>query len=85
MNRMKVTAIPASAVPPRKKRVAAYARVSNGKEAMLHSLSAQVSYYSSYIGQNPEWEFAGVFADEAITGTKDDRPQFQEMLRECRA
>jgi predicted site-specific integrase-resolvase len=32
-----------------KKRVAAYARVSDGKEAMLHSLSAQVSYYSNYI------------------------------------
>ena len=34
---------------PKKKRVAAYARVSSGKDAMLHSLSAQVSYYSDYI------------------------------------
>ena len=50
---------------PKKKRVAAYARVSSGKDAMLHSLSAQVSYYSDYI-QNNGWEYAGVYADEAI-------------------
>jgi predicted site-specific integrase-resolvase len=42
-------------VAPKKKRVAAYARVSSGKDAMLHSLSAQVSYYSEYI-QKHGWE-----------------------------
>ena len=36
------------------KRVAAYARVSSGKEAMLRSLAAQVDYYSEYIGKNPD-------------------------------
>lgn len=40
----------------KRERVAAYARVSCGKDAMLHSLSAQVSYYSQYIQQNPAWE-----------------------------
>ena len=44
---------------PRRKRVAAYARVSSGKDAMLHSLSAQVSYYSDYIQRHGEWEYAG--------------------------
>ena len=68
---------------PKKKRVAAYARVSSGKDAMLHSLSAQVSYYSDYI-QNNGWEYAGVYADEAITGTKDKRDGFQKLLAECR-
>ena len=68
---------------PKKKRVAAYARVSSGKDAMLHSLSAQVSYYSDYI-QNNGWEYAGVYADEAITGTKDKREGFQKLLAECR-
>ena len=53
-----------AAVLPRKKRVAAYARVSSGKDAMLHSLSAQVSYYSDYIQRRPDWEYAGVYADE---------------------
>ncbi len=42
---------------PRPERVAAYARVSSGKEAMLHSLSAQVDYYSTYIRHHPGWEY----------------------------
>ena len=45
------------------KRVAAYARVSTGKDAMLHSLAAQVSYYSELIQHNPEYEYVGVYAD----------------------
>jgi site-specific DNA recombinase len=71
-------------VIPKKKRVAAYARVSSGKDAMLHSLSAQVSYYSDYIQKHREWQFAGVYADEALTGTKDDRAEFQRLLNDCR-
>lgn len=67
-----------------RKRVAAYARVSSDKEAQLHSLSAQISYYNSYIGSREDWEFAGVYADEALTGTKDNRPEFQRMLADCR-
>lgn len=66
-------------------RTAAYARVSSGKDAMLHSLSAQVSYYNSFIQSNPEWLFCGVYADEALTGTKDNRENFQKLLSECRA
>ncbi len=54
---------------PKKKRVAAYARVSVESERMRHSLSAQVSYYSSLIQSNPEWEYAGVFADYGISGS----------------
>ena len=68
----------------RKKRVAAYARVSSGKDAMLHSLSAQVSYYNDRIQKEDTWEFAGVYSDEAITGTKEERPGFQQMLEDCR-
>lgn len=70
---------------PKKKRVAAYARVSNGKEAMLHSLSAQVSYYSKLIQKTPGWAYAGVYADEALSGTKDTRGEFQKLLADCRA
>lgn len=66
-------------------RTAAYARVSSGKDAMLHSLSAQVSYYNNLIQSNPEWLFCGVYADEALTGTKDSREIFQKLLAECRA
>lgn len=68
-----------------RKKVAAYARVSTGKDAMLHSLSAQVSYYTSYIQMNKEWQYAGVYTDEAITGTKGNRDGFNRMLEQCRA
>lgn len=66
-------------------RVAAYARVSTGKDAMLHSLSAQVSYYSNLIQKHPGWLYCGVYADEALTGTKDNRDNFQCLLEACRA
>ena len=51
---------------PSRKKVAAYARVSLETERLQHSLSAQVSYYSELIQSNPEWEYAGVYADEAV-------------------
>lgn len=69
---------------PKALRVAAYARVSSGKDAMLHSLAAQVDYYSTYIRHYPGWEYVGVYADEAKTGTKDSRENFQRMLTDCR-
>ena len=70
---------------PKRKKVAAYARVSSGKDAMLHSLAAQVDYYSTYIRNHPGWEYVGVYADEAKTGTKDSREQFQQLLADCRS
>lgn len=70
---------------PAKKRVAAYARVSSPKDAMLHSLAAQVSYYTRLIQGNGSWEFVRVYADEAVTGTKANRAEFQQMLADCRA
>ncbi len=66
------------------KRVAAYARVSSEKGEALHSLSAQISYYNEYISNHIGWEFAGVYADEGISGTKDSRPEFQRLLADCR-
>lgn len=74
-----------STQPVKRKRVAAYARVSSGKDAQLHSLSAQISHYNNYIGNRGDWELAGIYADEAVTGTKEDRPQFQRLLSDCRA
>lgn len=76
---------PIAPTPPRPKRVAAYARVSSGKDAMLHSLSAQVSHFSASIQAHPGWLYAGTYADEAYTGTKDDRPAFTSLLNDCRA
>ena len=70
---------------PKLTRVAAYARVSSGKDAMLHSLSAQVSYYNELIQRHPGWVFCGIYADEALTGTKADRENFTRLLQDCKA
>ena len=70
---------------PKALRVCAYARVSSGKDAMLHSLSAQVSYYNNLIQSHAGWLYCGVYSDEAITGTKSQRDGFQRMLASCRA
>lgn len=69
---------------PRKKRVDAYARVSRETDRLLHSISEQVSYYNELIQKNPEWIFAGVFADSGITGTQIScRSEFQRLMQEC--
>ena len=80
-----VTRVPVKPTLERLQNVAAYARVSSGKDAMLHSLAAQVSYYSQMIREHPGWRFAGIYADEAMTGTKDTREEFQRLLTDCRA
>lgn len=70
----------------KRKKVAAYARVSVDSERMHHSLSAQVSYYNSLIQKNPEWEYAGVYADYGISGTRiKKRQEFQRMLEDAAA
>jgi DNA invertase Pin-like site-specific DNA recombinase len=76
---------PAPPKPPRLLNVAAYARVSADKDSMLHSLSAQICFYSDLIQKNPSWRYAGVYADKALTGTKAERPEFQRLLADCRA
>ena len=67
-----------------KKKVAAYARISMESERMSHSLSAQISYYSALIQRNPDWEYAGVYADDGISGTGiDKRDEFKRMLSDA--
>ena len=68
----------------KRKKVAAYARVSADTERMQHSLSAQVSYYSRLIQNNPEWEYAGVYADYGISGTGiKKRQEFRRMIQDA--
>jgi len=81
----KITKLERTEPLPSRQRVAAYARVSCGKDEMLHSLAAQVGFYSDLIQGKPEWEYAGVYADEAETGTKDSRPEFRRLIADCRA
>jgi DNA invertase Pin-like site-specific DNA recombinase len=79
-----ITQVKFAPVMPAPKRTGAYTRVSSSKDAMLHSLSAQVSYYSALIQSHADWVFAGVYADE-LTGTKENRAEFQRLLDDCRA
>ena len=69
----------------RKKRVAAYCRVSTDEEEQLSSYEAQKTYYTDKIMCNKEWTMVGIFADEGITGTSaKKRPEFLHMIRLCK-
>ena len=90
----KITAIPAtidrySAAPIsglKKRRVAAYARVSTDHEEQLTSYEAQVDYYTNYINGRDDWEFVSVYADEGITGCNTKkRDGFNKMVADALA
>ena len=71
-----------SALKP-KLRVAAYCRVSTD-ENQETSYEAQVAHYTDYITNHDGWELAGIFADEAISGTGTaKREQFLAMIAAC--
>ena len=81
---MKIRRVQQTQTLQKKLRVAAYARVS--VDTLHHSLAAQVSYYSSLIQKNPAWEYAGVYADEGITGTSTThRTEFKRLIADCNA
>ena len=87
---MRVVVIPAKSCEENKQaakclRVAAYCRVSTDDEEQKTSYEAQIGYYTEKINQNPEWQMAGIFADEGISGTQaQKRPEFLKMIRLCR-
>ena len=69
-----------------KLRVAAYCRVSTDTEEQATSYEAQIAHYTEYIQKNPEWEFAGVYADDGISGTNTKkRSEFNRMIEDCEA
>ena len=89
-NDMRIIVIPAKTKEEIKKsekclQVAAYCRVSTDDKEQKTSYEAQIQYYTDKINKNPEWKFAGIFADEGITGTQaKKRPEFLKMIRLCR-
>ena len=71
-------------IEPDKLRVAAYARVSTEQEEQQSSYEAQVSYYTNYIENHSGWEFAGIYADEGISGTNTKkRASFNRMINDA--
>ena len=81
----RITKIENKAVREKKKiRVAAYCRVSTDSDEQMISLDAQKVHYESYIKLNDEWEYAGLYYDEGISGTKvDARSGLLSMLSDC--
>ena len=68
----------------RKLRVAAYCRVSSSFTDQLESLEVQKAHYEEFITLNSEWEFAGLYYDEGISGThKESRPALLQMMADC--
>ena len=67
-----------------KKRVCAYARVSTDSDSQAQSLENQTETYERLIKSNPEYEFAGIYHDKAITGSKEERPGFMQMISDAR-
>lgn len=69
-----------------KRRVAAYARVSTDNEEQLTSYEALVDYYTNYIQGRDDWEFAGVYTDEGITGPNTKKREgFKSMVADALA
>lgn len=67
-----------------KTRVVAYCRVSTASDEQLISLDTQKAHYEDYIKSNAEWEFAGIFYDEGITGTKKEcRDGLNSLVAAC--
>ena len=82
---LKITEIHKGNMPEKKLRVAAYCRVSTDEENQKNAYSTQISYYTDYIGSNPNWQLVGIFADEGISGTRTkNRTQFNRMIKMAR-
>lgn len=82
----KIDKIEPSKAAKKKLRVAAYCRVSTDSDAQLESLETQKMHYENYINSRDDWEFAGLYFDEGITGTKaDKRPKLMRLIDDCKA
>lgn len=68
----------------KKRRVCAYARVSSNTYLQNESLENQITYYEKLITSHSNYEYVGIFADRGITGTTNNRPEFQRMLKLAR-
>ena len=67
-----------------KLKVCAYCRVSTDADEQENSLENQIRHYKEVITSNPNYEYAGVYSDFAISGFKEKRPGLQKMLADAR-
>lgn len=65
-------------------RTAAYCRVSTDRLEQASSLKTQVAYYTYFILKNPKYEFAGIYADEGLSGrSMKNRTELQRLIQAC--
>ncbi len=75
---------PAKTTSKKKLKVAAYARVSTNRDDQLISLDAQKNHYEKYIKAKPNWEYAGLYFDEGLSGTHmEKRSGLLKLLEDC--
>ena len=75
---------PNQSIVSKKKRMAAYCRVSTGNEDQRNSFEAQKIYFTRLYRNSPEYELVDIYADLGISGTRNDRPEFMRLLDDCR-
>ncbi len=74
------------ALDQRKLKVAAYVRVSTENDEQTSSYELQVNDFTDRINANPNWEFAGIYSDEGISGTElSHRKGMLQMIEDARA
>lgn len=68
-----------------KLRVAAYCRVSTEEEEQQGSFEIQKEFYTAKINSTPEWQLAGIYADDGISGVHTKkRDGFNQMIQDCK-
>lgn len=81
---MEIHVLEAKKTGKNRKKVCAYCRVSTDALEQENSLENQIAYYENLIRSNPDYEYVGVYHDFAISGFKEKRPGFQQMLEDAR-
>ena len=81
----KIDAVPAAQTQQQKLRVCSYSRTSTAEEIQHSCIEGQQRHFEQMIAAHDDWEFAGSYVEEGVTGTKAEvRPELQRMLKDCR-
>lgn len=68
-----------------KLKVCAYIRVSTESVGQINSFNNQKQYYENKIKSNPNYDYCGIFSDCGISGAKEERPGFMQMIRKAKS
>ena len=82
---MEVTVIKADCREKKRLRVAAYCRVSSENDEQESSIENQVAHYKALIEKTPDYEYAGIYYDQGVSGFVESRPGFQNLMTDAKA